>query len=68
MTKESFQLHAKIAELEKIEEFLQKPDLNLEEAIEKHEVALKIAKEITTYLEKAESTLKQLEIKASKAE
>lgn len=68
MTKESFQLHAKISELEKIEEFLQQPDLNLEEAIEKHEVALKIAKEITTYLEKAESTLKQLEIKASKAE
>jgi exonuclease VII small subunit len=68
MKEESFHLREKIAELEKIEVFLQQPELNLEEAMQKHEVALKLANEITQYLEKAESTLKHLEMKASKEE
>lgn len=62
MSKTEFRLRDKIAELEKLEAYFEKPEMDLEEAIQKHTEALVLAKEITAYLEKAESSLKQLEI------
>jgi exonuclease VII small subunit len=57
----AFSLHEKMSQLETIEEYFQLPNMNLEEAIEKHASALSVAKEVLAYLDKAESTLKKLE-------
>lgn len=59
-----FLLENKIKELESIESEFQQPNMSIDEAIVKHENALKIAKEIKNYLEKAENTLKKIDISA----
>ena len=58
----SFSLEEKIKELEKIEEFFQKPNMDLEQAIAKHKEALTLSKEILAYLEKAETTLTEIDL------
>lgn len=60
---QKFNLGQKIAELEKIEEYFQKPDLDLDDAIEQHKKALKLTEEIRVYLDAVESTLKSIDIK-----
>ena len=60
---EKFNLSEKIADLEKIEEYFQKTDLDLDEAIEKHKKALKLSEEIKSYLDSVESTLKSIDVK-----
>lgn len=57
-----FSLQKKIQELEAIEAYFQQPDIDLEMAIEKHKKALALAKEITTYLDSAESSLRQIDM------
>lgn len=54
--------------LEAIEAYFQTPDMNLEEAIKKHEEALKVAKGILEYLDKAESSLQKLTLRVSGGE
>jgi exonuclease VII small subunit len=62
MANAPFLLHEKIKQLEEIEHYFQRSDMDLEKAIEKHKEALKISKEILEYLEKAEHALKQIEV------
>jgi len=57
-----FSLQDKIAELEKIEAYFRTPDIDLQEAIEKHRQALALSKEILAYLDSVESTFKTLEL------
>ncbi len=60
--KTTFDLSKNIAELEELERYFQSPDMNLEEAIEKHKQALELSKKIIAYLNTVESTLKQINI------
>jgi exodeoxyribonuclease VII small subunit len=60
-----FSLELEVKKLEAIESYFQQPDMNLDEAIAKHKEALEIAKGIYAYLEKAESTIEQLDMSAS---
>jgi exonuclease VII small subunit len=63
MTKQKqFSLNKKIARLEEIEQFFQKPDFDLEEGITQHKEALAIAKEVSEYLSSVEQALEQLDI------
>lgn len=62
-TEEKFNLGLKIAELEKIEEYFQKPDLDLDEAILQHKKAIELSEEIKKYLDTVESSLKSIDIK-----
>ncbi len=57
-----FPLQEKVHQLEEIQQYFQRPDMNLEEAIEKHKVALGVAKEIIRYLETAENSLEKVDI------
>lgn len=62
MKKEPFSLEKKIKELEIIEKYFQKPEMDLEEGIRQHREALKIAGEIKRYLETIESSLEKIDI------
>ncbi|MBU6388896.1 exodeoxyribonuclease VII small subunit [Patescibacteria group bacterium] len=57
----SFSLQEAIKRLEEIEKYFQLPDIDLEEAISRHKEALKVAKEILEYLDKAENTIKEID-------
>lgn len=57
---EKFSLATKIKELEEIEAYFQKPNMDLEIAIQKHQAALKIAQDILKYLQNAESSIENL--------
>ena len=57
-----FHLETAMQRLEELEAYFQKPNFNLEEAIEKHKEALGLAKEITSYLHTAEQSLERLNI------
>ena len=61
MTDKTFHLGEKIAKLEEIEAFFQKSDLDIEAAIIKQKEAQVLAKEILAYLQKAETSLKEIE-------
>jgi exonuclease VII small subunit len=63
MSETRFPLQKKIEELEEIEGYFQRPDMDLEVAITKHQDALKVAKEIVTYLDKVESTIEKIDLK-----
>ena len=58
----TFSLESKMGELEEIEKYMQLPDIDLDEAIRKHEYATKVAKEIMEYLEKSESVFKKIDM------
>jgi exonuclease VII small subunit len=63
MTKQkSFPLSEKIARLEEIERFFQKPDFDIEEGIVLQKEAMGIAKEVQEYLAGVEQSLEQLDI------
>ena len=59
--KNKFSLEEKMNQLEKIEEYFSRPDMDLEQSIKKHEEALVVAQDILAYLKKAESSLEQLD-------
>ncbi len=59
-----FSLQEKMSQLEALEAYFQRPDMNLEEAIEKHKQALGLAKEILEYLEKAETTIQKIDMQS----
>ncbi len=59
---EGSSLSAKLSRLAELETFFQQPDLNLDEALEKHREAVKLGTEILTYLETAESELKKVKL------
>ncbi len=69
MTKAAtFPLQEKITRLEEIEEYFQRTDMNLEEAIVLHKEALLIAKEVQEYLKQAEQALEQIDIASLRRE
>lgn len=59
---EGSNLSAKLSRLAELETFFQQPDLNLDEALEKHREAVKLGSEILSYLETAESELKKVKL------
>ena len=61
-----FPLQEKITQLETIEEYFRRPDMNLEVAIEKHKEAILLAKEIVTYLNTVESSIETVNIEKIK--
>lgn len=61
--KRDFSLEANMRKLEEIEAYFQQPTMNIEEAIVKHKEALETAKETIAYLEHAENTLQEIDIK-----
>ena len=61
MTSKPFDLNQKMRDLEHIEEYFQRPDMDLAEAIKRHKEALQLGKEIVTYLEEAESIVQELD-------
>jgi exonuclease VII small subunit len=65
---EKFSLAKQIQELEEIEAYFQKPNMDLEIAIQKHQEALKIAQAILNYLQNAESSIENLANMASGVE
>lgn len=63
-----FSLEKKMKTLEDIERYFQGSEINLEEGIKKHEEALKLGAEIVAYLEKAENTLEEINLKNKSAD
>ena len=57
-----FPLEEKMQLLDEIEQYLESPNMNIEEAITKHEKGLIIAEEILDYLNEAESRLEKIDI------
>jgi exonuclease VII small subunit len=55
-----FDLGVAMERLEEIEAYFQKPAFDLSEAIDRHAEALKLARTIESYLDKAETTLNKL--------
>ncbi|CAN5142299.1 hypothetical protein BH11PAT4_BH11PAT4_6860 [soil metagenome] len=55
-------LSAKLERLSVLEQFFQQPDLNLDEALEKHREAVALGGEVLQYLEHAESELKKVQL------
>jgi exonuclease VII small subunit len=55
-------LSSKLARLSVLEQFFQQPDLNLDEALEKHREAVVLGGEVLQYLEHAESELKKVQL------
>jgi exodeoxyribonuclease VII small subunit len=60
MKSTSFSLEESMKQLESIEEYFQKSDMNLDEAIVQHKKAHTLAKEITHYLATAESSISKI--------
>lgn len=59
---EHFPLQAKVKRLEEIEQYFQRADMDLEEAMKFHEEALAIAKEVQAYLKTAQQALEKIDI------
>ena len=59
--KEQFSLQGAMTQLEEIEAYFNKPDMDLEVAIAKHKEALAVAAKITAYLDGVQSTLEDIE-------
>ncbi len=57
----TFPLAEKMKQLEEIEAYFQDSDIDLEKGILKHKEAMVLAKELLTYLEEVEVTVKQLD-------
>ena len=59
---EEFDLAAKLAQLEKIEQYFQQAPTDPMQAIAKHKEAVQLATEIKQYLGEAETELKKVEV------
>lgn len=55
-------LSEKLARLGELERYFQEPELNLDEALEKHKEAVVLGKEILSHLEHAESELEKIQL------
>jgi exonuclease VII small subunit len=62
MSTKEFSLQKKVEELETIEAYFQRQDINLDEALGKHQKAMEIAKEIYEYLDTVESKLEKISL------
>ena len=57
-----FRLEDSMQQLEKIEEYFAKTDMDLEQAIEQHKKARALAHEILHYLQTAESSISKISV------
>lgn len=60
MTDKKFNFSKSYAELQKIVEWFEQPDVDLEEGIKKFETGLTLTKEMKEYLNKMENKIKEL--------
>jgi exodeoxyribonuclease VII small subunit len=59
---QTFSLEKALAQLELLEKSFHEPNLDLETSIKKHAEAVALAKDILSYLEKAETELEKIDI------